>query len=99
MDKPYRMSEKFKIFWQALPIYDNKGSSIWAYRVFRRLNLNDDSFNIKDIVEFTRQYFDDKEDNKYLLSPGKILELGYSRNFEHETEAEKFRKLYTRGTR
>ncbi len=98
--KPYRMSKKFIEWWETLPVYDNKGSSIWSYRVWNRLGLNKDtSFPVKDIVAFTKQYFDERKDNKFLYSPGKILELGYSKDFAHESEEEKFRRMYTRGVK
>lgn len=98
--KIYNMSNKFKTWWAILPSYDNKGSSIWSYRAWKRLGLNKDtSFKIQDIIAFTNNYFEERKDSKFLHSPSKILELGVSKDFEHETEAEKFRKLYTRGVK
>lgn len=100
MNKPYNMSDKFKSWWSQLPAYDNKFSSIWAYRTWKRLGLNKDTgFKLEDIIEFTNQYFNERQNTKCLHSPSKILELGYSKDFAHESEEDKFRRMYTRGVK
>ena len=100
MHKPYNMSDKFKLWWSQLPLYENRFSSIWAYRTWKRLGLNKDtSFPVKDIIAFTENYFQERKESNFFHSPSKILELGYSRDFKCESEEEKFRRIYNKGVK
>lgn len=97
--KPYRMSEKFKRFWDSLPNYSNKGSSIWAYRAWKNLKLNDDHYNESQIIRWVGNYFKQISNVQYAYSPGKLLELGISQEFAVKSEADKFKEQYTRGVK
>jgi len=97
--KPYRMSKKFQSVWEVIPDYQNKGSSIWAYRSWKNLKLNDDYYNESIISKWIKEYFDNINDKKYAYSPGKLLELGLSQDFKVESQSDKFKKLYTRGVK
>jgi len=97
--KPYRMSDKFKAVWDSLPEYNNKGSSIWAYRTWKSLKLNDDHYHELDIIRWVSNYFEEIGNIQYAYSPGKLFELGVSKEFKVKSQADKFREKYTRGVK
>ena len=97
--KPYKMSKKFQAVWDSLPDYNNKGSSIWAYRTWKNLKLNDDHYNDVKIVSWVKQYFKELDNQQCAYSPGKLLELGVSKEFKVVSNADKFKEMYTKGVK
>lgn len=97
--KPYRMSKKFQKVWDCLPNYNNKGSSIWAYRTWKNLKLNDQHYNESQIISWVKNYFDELDNHQYAYSPGKLLELGISKEFKVKSQAEIFKEIYTKGVK